>query len=487
MYKKNPFCILAVLLVVCFASTFVVAEQLKKDISKTIVDLPIHFKNSKIVRTVDLRNTIAREEIGIRAENIHQQPVDEYYLPFPETYDEKVAIITAALKQGSKEQLLVEKFGFDSERHIQLYKITFPQPIQPGESVPFSIKLVTTHTLTPNPPVIPQVARQHVEYNNNMFMYNLYGADESKTTVVLPQNANVITFTETTENFSRNGNKLVYGPFTAIHPLIYTAFHVHYEQSKPLLAVKNLVRDVQVSQLGGNLAVEERYPLRHEGARLEKEFSRVSYQQSIGVHAHTNVLKSLTFHLPSSARDVYYRDDIGNVSTSNLHYEPSGAVLEIRPRYPLFGGWNYTWFHGYNADLSEFLRYNKNSGQYVLNIKFVENAKTMTFDHVKLNIVLPEGASNVEVHAPFEFDGVTHSTHYTNLDTTGRYQLTLDKSNVVSEHEQFIQITYNYSSISHLQKPLVASAAFFLVFALSIFVSKLKFTIGTTKVIKKME
>jgi hypothetical protein len=116
MYKKNPFCILAVLLVVCFASTFVVAEQLKKDISKTIVDLPMHFKNSKIVRTVDLRATIAREEIGIRAENIHQQPVDEYYIPFPEIFDEKVAYLTAALKQGSKEQLPIEKFGFDSER-----------------------------------------------------------------------------------------------------------------------------------------------------------------------------------------------------------------------------------------------------------------------------------------------------------------------------------------------------------------------------------
>jgi len=126
---------------------------------------------------------------------------------------------------------------------------------------------------------------------------------------------------------------------------------------------------------------------------LEKQFSRVEYQQSISIHGHTNVLKDLTFRLPTSARDVYYRDDIGNVSTSHFHYEPSGSVLELRPRYPLFGGWNYTWFHGYNADLSEFLRYNKKTGQYVLNVKLVENAKSMSFEHVKLNIVLPEGAT----------------------------------------------------------------------------------------------
>lgn len=126
---------------------------------------------------------------------------------------------------------------------------------------------------------------------------------------------------------------------------------------------------------------------------LEKQFSRVEFQQSAGVHEHTNVLKDLTFKLPASARDVYYRDDIGNVSTSHLRQEPSGVVLEITPRYPLFGGWNYTWFHGYNADLSEFLRYNKRTGKYVLNFRLVENAKRMTFEHVKLNIVLPEGVS----------------------------------------------------------------------------------------------
>lgn len=119
----------------------------------------------------------------------------------------------------------------------------------------------------------------------------------------------------------------------------------------------------------------------------------MEFQHSAGVHEHTNVLKDLTFRLPSSARDVYYRDDIGNVSTSHVRHEPSGVVLEITPRYPLFGGWNYTWFHGYNADLSEFLRYNKRTGKYILNLRLVENAKKMSFEHVKLNIVLPEGAT----------------------------------------------------------------------------------------------
>ncbi|KAH8552962.1 Ribophorin I [Umbelopsis sp. PMI_123] len=439
MYKKLPFCIFAVLLV-CFASTLAFAEGYKKDISTTIVDLPVNFKNVKTIRTVDLRSTVVREDIGIRAENIDNQPQNEYYVPLPEEYDNKVAHFTAALKTASKEALPVEKIGFDSTRKIQIYKITFPEPVEAGSTVAFGIKFVTTKSLVPNPPAIPQVARQHVEYNNNMFIYSLYLTEDSKTTVVLPPNGNVVTFTETTEAFSRSGNKLIYGPYHHIDPLVYSEMHIHYEQSQPILTVTNLVRDIHVSHLGGNMAVEERYPLRHDGARLDKQFSRVEFQQSAGVHDHTNVLKQLTFRLPASARNVYYRDDIGNVSTSRLRNEVTSTVLELTPRYPLFGGWNYTWFHGYNADLGEFLHYNKRAGRYILNLRLVENAKRMSFEHVKLNVVLPEGAADVQVEAPFEFDGITHGKHYTNLDTTGRYLLTLDKSNVVFEHEQFVQV-----------------------------------------------
>jgi hypothetical protein len=117
MYKKLPFCIFAVLLV-CFASTLAFAEGYKKDISTTIVDLPVNFKNVKTIRTVDLRSTVVREDIGIRAENIDNQPQNEYYVPLPEEYDNKVAHFTAALKTASKEALPVEKIGFDSTRYI---------------------------------------------------------------------------------------------------------------------------------------------------------------------------------------------------------------------------------------------------------------------------------------------------------------------------------------------------------------------------------
>ena len=41
------------------------------------------------------------------------------------------------------------------------------------------------------------------------------------------------------------------------------------------------------------------------------------------------------------ASDVYYRDLIGNISTSNLRadYSVGESVLELQPRFPMFGGW----------------------------------------------------------------------------------------------------------------------------------------------------
>lgn len=101
-------------------------------------------------------------------------------------------------------------------------------------------------------------------------------------------------------------------------------------------------------------------------------------------------MKGLTFDLPVSAHDPYFRDEVGNVSTSHFRVEDKKSVLEITPRYPLFGGWNYTWYHGYNADLGSYVH--KTKGKYLLNVNFVENIKDMTVDKATIRVVLPEGS-----------------------------------------------------------------------------------------------
>jgi oligosaccharyltransferase complex subunit alpha (ribophorin I) len=66
---------------------------------------------------------------------------------------------------------------------------------------------------------------------------------------------------------SVNGNKVIYGPYENVQPYSFDVATCHFENSKPLLTVPNLRRDIEVSHWGKNLAVEEHYTLRNDGAR----------------------------------------------------------------------------------------------------------------------------------------------------------------------------------------------------------------------------
>ena len=64
------------------------------------------------------------------------------------------------------------------------------------------------------------------------------------------------------------------------------------------------------------------------GAALKGPFSRYDYQRNTGASA----VKGYTTLLPAAAQDIYYRDEIGNISTSNARVEEDYVSLELRPR-----------------------------------------------------------------------------------------------------------------------------------------------------------
>lgn len=59
--------------------------------------------------------------------------------------------------------------------------------------------------------------------------------------------------------------------------------------------------------------------------------------------------------LPAAARDVYYRDEIGNISTSAMRELDDMVEVELRPRFPLFGGWKTKYTIGYNVPSYQYL------------------------------------------------------------------------------------------------------------------------------------
>ena len=66
------------------------------------------------------------------------------------------------------------------------------------------------------------------------------------------------------------------------------------------------------------------------GAALKGSFSRYDFQRN--PNSGPNAVKGFTTLLPAAARDIYYRDEIGNISTSNVRDDDDYVSFELKPR-----------------------------------------------------------------------------------------------------------------------------------------------------------
>jgi oligosaccharyltransferase complex subunit alpha (ribophorin I) len=158
-----------------------------------------------------------------------------------------------------------------------------------------------------------------------------------------------------------------------------------------------MVREVEVSHWG-SISVEEVYELQHAGARLKGGFSRFEYQLRRG--AQTNSFRSLTATLPGQASNIYYRDQIGNISTSDIRVTKNGNLdLEVETRFPLFGGWQTQFYIGYSipTELALFLVDDRHKLKFDFNTPFHD----VWVEEMEMKVILPEGAVDIEVKSPY--------------------------------------------------------------------------------------
>jgi oligosaccharyltransferase complex subunit alpha (ribophorin I) len=253
----------------------------------------------------------------------------------------------------------------------------------------------------PLPAIIDQTSSQTIVYSFSAYLLSAYPSLKQKTKLKLPTSP--VEFTKLPEKNAdkqddpvHQGSSLTYGPYDNIKPGSELPVKTRYDFTKPLLHASLLERDIEVSHFGGNLATEERYWLTNRAAQLKNHFSRVQWQMTQYSNPSTTAAKELKLPLLGGAANPYYTDDIGNVSTSRFRPGHKGreASLEIKPRYPLFGGWNYSFRVGWDADLSTFLR-KLGGDKYVLKVPFLEGPRTqegIEYSKVVLRVILPEGA-----------------------------------------------------------------------------------------------
>eukprot|EP01114_Cavostelium_apophysatum_P001422 TRINITY_DN1121_c0_g1_i1.p1 TRINITY_DN1121_c0_g1~~TRINITY_DN1121_c0_g1_i1.p1 ORF type:complete len:638 (+),score=160.45 TRINITY_DN1121_c0_g1_i1:103-1914(+) len=431
-----------------------------------------NFVNRNIVRTIDLTSQFAKHKLVITLENTDNKAANSFFLAFDESQSLSFVQVTDA--NGK----VLNTHTDATTNGANLVKVDLATPLAAAATADFTVNAVFTHAMKPFPAAIAQSERQLVRYSENHYVSSPYRTTTQTTTVKLAS-GNVESKTERNPT-SLKGDTITYGPYNEVEAFASSPFTVHFENNRPFLTVTRLTKEIEISHWG-NLAVELTYDvIRNDGAALKGTFSRYDYQRNpAGTPA---VVAGLRAVLPIRAHDIYYRDEIGNISSSNLNVVSNGLAMDITPRFPLFGGWKNAFYMGYNLPLYENLFIDsRDSSLYVLNTTFGSGLEDIVIDELVVRVILPEGAKNIDVHTPFPIDEKSWATHFTYLDTSGRPVLILTKRNVVGEHNQYFQVTYNFSSTSLMHEPFLLIAAYFTFFLTVMAYVRLNLKIGPAK------
>jgi len=307
-----------------------------------------------------------------------------------------------------------------------------------------------------------------------------------------PQNGDVFA---SKDSVTKSGATLTYGPYDNIPPSTNREFInqyqqpivVHYNHEQPVVEVLSLQRSVEISHWGANINTEDKILLHNAGPKLKGHFSRVEYQsQRYFNRVPSHILPSLSLLLPAGIQNAYFYDLIGNVSTSSLRFSPSVSkdkqgsafsVLDLRPRYPLLGGWNYSFTVGWDAPLRDSTSYNAKTGKFIVEVPIMTLIPGAVINEEELGIVLPEGADDVEFLAPFPAVSNWTGTHTTYLDSVGRPKLTFTYKDLSLKHMDSIIVSYRLPWSAHLRKPIVVGIAFLTFFIFGMVARRVNLTL----------
>ena len=426
--------------------------------------------NNNVDRAIDITSQLVKTTYKVTMENTGKSPVKTFHFAMEKDLKPSISFISCHSLEGKK-NLKILFTNVQGHEDKLLWKVELNNNLQPGKSTTVEIETVLTHNLKPYPAAITQKEKQLLLYTGNAYFYSPYKTLKQITTVMLG--------TKNVENYSKikptslSDTNVVYGPYSNVEPFSIEKMVVHYENNSPFVTVTNLEKVIEVSHWG-NIAIEETISMEHKGALLKNSFSRYDYQRES--QSGLSSVKSFKTILPASATDVYYRDEIGNISTSHMRILPDSVELDLRPRFPLFGGWKTKYTLGYNVPSYEYL-YNSGN-QYLLKIRILDHIfDDMIVENLITKIILPEGTTNVKLKTPYQVQRLPDELHFTYLDTSGRKVIILKKDNLVENHIQDFELSYTFPKVLMLQEPLLAIAAFYIMFLLVIIYVRLDFSI----------
>ncbi|XP_031503172.1 dolichyl-diphosphooligosaccharide--protein glycosyltransferase subunit 1B [Nymphaea colorata] len=418
----------------------------------------------KAERRIDLTSPIVRASVSLKVQNSGALPSSDVLIAFPSTQIKRLSLLNVVAVEGKRKKKSFKPLTVnptklsDIPEDVHLFSISLPNSLNSGETISLELLFILTHSLEPFPVEISQSESQFVHYDDSAVLLSPYLVKEQVTHIKTPNNK--------IESYTRInpvnvvGSELKYGTYSDRLPFSSDLIRVHFENNHPFAVVEEFTREVEISHWG-SIQVTEHYSLAHAGARHMGVFSRLDYQSKPSFNGISS-FRHLLARLPPRVHSVYYRDEIGNISSSHLRGDRLKSELEIEPRYPLFGGWKATFIIGYGLPLQDFL-FESTDGKRYLNFSLGCPLVETTVDKLTVKVVLPEGSTDPYAVTPFAV-AQRQEKSYSYLDVVGRTVIVLEKHNVVPEHNVPFQVYYKFNSVFMLAEPFMLAVAFFLFF-----------------------
>ncbi|KAK0190947.1 Ribophorin I [Armillaria mellea] len=459
------------------------------------------FENTAIVRTVDLGGSLVYVTTTFAARAL-EQDASIYTIALGNEEEEKTSWLDIKVK-GQQESLTAST-SYDPQSQMHLLDVVLPKALNLNSTINIVLETVQTHVTWAWPQTAAQGDGQALKYKTNLLVPSPYKTHVQRTKVK-SQSPNIISyttpkhldaFTQEGGPVTKSGATITYGPYYDIPSSTDEDFLTsvqqpvvaHYSYDYPVLEVLKLRRAAEISHWGANLNIQDEISLHNAGPTLKGHFSRLEHQtQSYFKRPAAQVLPSLTLHLPPGIRNTYYYDLIGNVSTSHLRVAPTAkkatraqySVFEMKPRYPLMGGWNYSWTLGWDSPLENSASWDAAAGKHIVEIPIMTPIVGAVVNDLELRVILPEGATDVSCVVPFPTSSnIIQTTHTTYLDTTGRPALSFKYQDLTDKHTMSIYVTYRVPLSAHLKKPTAVAAAFFSLFTFALLVRRIDLAIS---------
>lgn len=438
-----------------------------------LVDPDLVVRN--VERHIDLQSQLTKITTRVVLDNNSKDRAIQRFLFCLDGAQRKSLSYIAAHVEPGKLELKVTPVKTPEADKV-FYSVELASHLAPRRTLTIEVETILTHELVPHPKQIAQQEKQLVKYTGNAYAYLPYAVTKQTTYVALPSR-NIESYTKI-KPVSQTGSAIAYGPFEKQLPFAYEELVVHFENNNKFLTVTKLERTIELSHWG-NIAVEEHIDLLHTGALLKGSFSRYEYaRESKSGQAS---IQSFDTILPAAASDIYYRDEIGNISTSHTRVKKDSVELNLRPRFPLFGGWKTRYTIGYSVPSYEYLFHS--GDDYTLEMRLLDHIyDDMIVDEVVLKIILPEGAHSVQLELPYPATRLTDSLHYTYLDVIGRPVVSVTGRNLVENHIQSFRLKYTFPRLLMLREPLLVVGALCLLFLLVIIYVRLDFSIDKDEI-----